>query len=63
MRVDFWLAGGWGVDFHLGRVTRSHSDIDIAANAGDADVIADLLFAAGYSTRQSDDQEAELLFE
>ncbi len=26
--ITYWLHGGWGVDFHLGRVSRQHSDID-----------------------------------
>jgi Aminoglycoside-2''-adenylyltransferase len=26
--VDYWLFGGWGVDFREGRITREHSDVD-----------------------------------
>jgi hypothetical protein len=26
----YWLFGGWAVDFHAGRVTRDHADIDLA---------------------------------
>lgn len=29
-RLPYWLFGGWAVDFHAGRVTRPHTDIDIA---------------------------------
>ncbi|MEZ4570217.1 MAG: hypothetical protein R2849_07800 [Thermomicrobiales bacterium] len=29
LRVRYWLRGGWAVDFLLGRVTRSHSDLDL----------------------------------
>jgi Aminoglycoside-2''-adenylyltransferase len=28
-RIRFWLRGGWALDFHLGRVTRAHADIDV----------------------------------
>lgn len=28
--IGYWLFGGWAVDFHAGRVTRAHADIDIA---------------------------------
>ena len=28
--IDAWLFGGWAVDFHAGRVTREHGDIDLA---------------------------------
>ncbi|MGE7907167.1 nucleotidyltransferase domain-containing protein [Peribacillus sp. NPDC094092] len=26
---DVWLRGGWAIDFLLGKITRSHSDIDL----------------------------------
>jgi hypothetical protein len=28
-RIRFWLRGGWALDFHLGRLTRDHADIDV----------------------------------
>jgi hypothetical protein len=28
--LDYWLFGGWAVDFHVGAVTRPHSDVDLA---------------------------------
>ena len=27
--IDHWLFGGWAIDFHLGRITRLHDDIDL----------------------------------
>ncbi|GJG88889.1 hypothetical protein tb265_40700 [Gemmatimonadetes bacterium T265] len=33
--ISYWLFGGWAVDFHAGRVTREHADIDIAVWAVD----------------------------
>jgi hypothetical protein len=27
--IRLWLRGGWALDFHLGRVTREHADIDL----------------------------------
>ena len=30
--LDYWLFGGWAVDFHVGRVTRPHGDIDLAVS-------------------------------
>lgn len=33
--ISYWLFGGWAVDFHAGRVTRAHGDIDIAVWAAD----------------------------
>ncbi len=29
VKVPWWLAGGWAVDVHVGRVTRFHGDVDI----------------------------------
>lgn len=28
--IDYWLFGGWAVDFHLGRITQAHGDIELA---------------------------------
>lgn len=29
LQYDFWLRGGWAIDFLFGRVTRLHDDIDL----------------------------------
>jgi hypothetical protein len=29
--ATFWLRGGWAIDFLLGKVTRTHSDIDLVS--------------------------------
>ena len=41
--IVFWLSGGWAVDFHLGRVTRPHSDIDFIVNLDDRSRLRRLL--------------------
>jgi hypothetical protein len=41
--LDYWLFGGWAVDFHAGRVTREHADIDIAVWSHDRALVATLL--------------------
>jgi hypothetical protein len=46
--VDYWLFGGWAVDFCVGAVTREHADIDVAAWRGDYDTIRGVLEAAGW---------------
>jgi Aminoglycoside-2''-adenylyltransferase len=28
--VEYWLFGGWAVDFHAGALTRLHGDLDLA---------------------------------
>jgi hypothetical protein len=46
--IDYWLFGGWAVDFHVGRVTREHADIDVAVWRADLDRIRMLLEAEGW---------------
>jgi Aminoglycoside-2''-adenylyltransferase len=49
--VDGWLFGGWAVDFHAGRVTREHDDIDVAVWADDFSRLAALLAGRGWVHR------------
>jgi Aminoglycoside-2''-adenylyltransferase len=46
--IDYWLFGGWAVDFHTGRVTRDHSDVDLAIWQSDLEIIGRLLEAHGW---------------
>jgi hypothetical protein len=48
-RIDYWLFGGWAVDFHVGHVTREHADIDIAVWQADLEAIGALLVADGWA--------------
>jgi lincosamide nucleotidyltransferase A/C/D/E len=47
--ATIWLDGGWGVDACLGRQTRQHSDLDIALQQKDLDVVVDALRRNGYA--------------
>jgi Aminoglycoside-2''-adenylyltransferase len=46
--VEYWLFGGWAVDFYAGSSTRVHDDVDIAVWHEDFDRIAQLLTADGW---------------
>jgi len=46
--IEYWLFGGWAVDFWVGRVTREHDDIDAAVWRRDYDRIRAALLAAGW---------------
>jgi hypothetical protein len=46
--VDWWLFGGWAVDFHCGEVTRDHHDIEFYIREADAAVVRDVLAGRGY---------------
>ncbi len=46
--IEYWLFGGWAVDFWVGAITRQHDDIDVAAWRQDYDKIRAALQAAGW---------------
>ena len=57
-RMRFWLRGGWALDFLIGRVTRSHSDIDLVTWRRHAGRIESLLLDAGYEVATITDEAA-----
>jgi hypothetical protein len=61
--LEYWLFGGWAVDFHVGAVTRAHDDVDIAVWQGDVARIAGLLEADGWRHVPSDDDNGGTGFE
>jgi hypothetical protein len=46
--LEYWLFGGWAVDFHAGAVTRPHGDLDVAICLRDFERIATLLHEDGW---------------
>jgi len=46
--IAYWLFGGWAVDFHVGRVTRQHQDLDLAVWSADRDRVSDLLASRSW---------------
>jgi hypothetical protein len=55
--IEYWLFGGWAVDFHAGEVTRPHDDLDIAVWSKDLDRIAALLAADGWKHAPEEDED------
>ena len=55
--IDYWLFGGWAVDFHAGSITRVHDDVDVAVWLDDRDRIARLLEAEGWSHAPEPDED------
>jgi hypothetical protein len=47
--IEYWLFGGWAVDFHVGEPTREHADLDIAVWKRDRNRIAALLTAESWT--------------
>jgi aminoglycoside-2''-adenylyltransferase len=54
---EYWLFGGWAVDFHAGRITRPHGDVDVAVWLADVPRIAAVLGDAGW--RHAPDPEED----
>jgi hypothetical protein len=53
--IEYWLFGGWAVDFWAGRVTRAHDDVDAAVWRTDEGAIERALSAAGWRHTPSDE--------
>lgn len=56
-RIDYWLFGGWAVDFHAGGLTRDHADIDIAIWQTDSAAAHALLAAGGWRHTPAPEQD------
>ncbi|MBA2560545.1 MAG: hypothetical protein H0V07_11800 [Propionibacteriales bacterium] len=46
--VEHWFFGGWAVDLWVGRLTRSHDDIDVLAWRQDEARVHEVLGSAGW---------------
>jgi hypothetical protein len=55
--IDYWLFGGWAVDFHAGSITRVHDDIDVAVWLDDRDRVARLLKGEGWKYAPEPDED------
>jgi Aminoglycoside-2''-adenylyltransferase len=60
--IDYWLFGGWAVDFHAGAVTREHDDVDVAIWLDDMARITPLLEAEGWRDLQDPDTDGGVAF-
>lgn len=47
--VEYWLFGGWAVDFHASTVTRPHDDVDLVIWLRDRARVARLLQHDGWT--------------
>lgn len=56
-RIEYWLFGGWAVDFHAGAITRTHADIDLAVWLADHGKIAELLGTDGWTHVPEPDED------
>lgn len=61
--IDYWLFGGWAVDFHAGRVTRQHADLDLAIWSRDRARVADLLITGSWEHRPDAGEDGYTVYE
>jgi hypothetical protein len=59
-QIRSWLRGGWGLDFHLGRVTKVHDDLDLVTWRRHRDRIGRLLEDRGFERVATGYPESEL---
>jgi hypothetical protein len=61
--IEYWVFGGWAVDFHAGRITRAHEDIDIAVWAEHVGRLATLLDGSGWRHTPDAGEDGYTVFE
>jgi hypothetical protein len=61
--VSYWLFGGWAADFHVGRVTREHADIDMAIWSEDRERATVLLLDRAWIHRPDADEDGYTCYE
>jgi hypothetical protein len=62
-RLEYWLFGGWAVDFHAGEVTRAHDDLDIAVWAEDLSRVSGALQADSWTHTPEEGEDGYTAFE
>jgi dihydrofolate reductase len=55
--LEYWLFGGWAVDFYAGRTTRPHFDVDLAVWFDDLPQIDRVLRASGWRHAPDPDED------
>ncbi len=61
--IGWWLFGGWGMDAHIGRLTRDHHDIEVWVAMDDATSSRDALVRHGFVALDTQPPEESHEFE
>jgi len=61
--IDYWMFGGWAVDFHAGAISRAHDDVDIALWLADHQRLTELLAADGWVHTPSEHEDGYTSYE
>jgi len=57
--VRFWLRGGWAIDFLIGRVTRTHEDVDAVTWQRHRRRLREALTAAGFRVVRETEKQVD----
>lgn len=61
-RIPYWLIGGWAMDFHVGRISRQHSDVDLAVHLGGRDSLLEVIRRQDFTAATGNDVAGVELF-
>jgi Aminoglycoside-2''-adenylyltransferase len=61
--IEYWMFGGWAVDFHAGGITRAHDDVDIAVWAEHVGRLAMLLDGSAWRHTPDEGEDGYTAFE
>lgn len=61
--IEYWLFGGWAVDFYAGSITRVHADIDLAVWQADYQRLAPLLMGDGWRHTPDEGEDGYTTYE
>jgi lincosamide nucleotidyltransferase A/C/D/E len=50
-RIECWVMGGWGVDALLGRVSRTHNDLDLLVHVSVLRAFSELVSSEGFTRK------------
>src|SRR3954451_17790556 len=61
--IEYWLFGGWAVDFHAGFETRQHDDVDVATWRTSFARVGSALTEDGWEPRDADASQGIAAYE
>jgi hypothetical protein len=60
--LEYWLFGGWAVDFHAGAVSRAHDDLDVAVWTADRARVAEALESDGWRVEADESADGYVVY-
>ena len=63
VNLRWWLFGGWAMDGHVGRITRTHNDIEFWVHRSQAALVRNVLGCHGFEALDTQPDEESIEFE